>query len=190
MPCWQRSRSSTFSGRRTGGGLAHDLYQLLLPLIPTVRITVNTTACSTQYDIQYRTTVLQCATTCFSNYWPSSDEQSQDITEGTVAFTLLVIFTVNRDQIHKDTNPVSCVLYYVGFIAIKNSERTSQRSPSDFHQPSFRCYLCSKNIHNTRFPKNLYHMRGLGTTLSVRAIGGTTLVRLHCGRHSEGSSCG
>lgn len=88
------------SGVAPDGGLAHDLYQLLLLLIPTVRITVNTTACSTQHDTEYRTTVLQCATTCFGNYWPSSDEQSQDIKEGTETFTLLVIFIVNRNQIY------------------------------------------------------------------------------------------
>jgi len=79
------------------GGLAHVLYQLLLLLIPTLRITVNATACSTQHDTEYRTTVLQCATTCFGNYWLSTDEQSRDITEGTEAFTLPVIFIFNRD---------------------------------------------------------------------------------------------
>jgi len=57
------------------GGLAHVLYQLLLLLIPTV----NATACSTQHDTEYRTTVLQCAATCFGNYWLSTDEQSRDI---------------------------------------------------------------------------------------------------------------
>ena len=84
-------------GRRTGGGLAHVLYQLLLLLIPTVRITVNRTACSIQHDTEYRTTVLLCATTYFSNYWLSSDEQSCDVREVTEAFKLTVIFIFNRD---------------------------------------------------------------------------------------------
>jgi len=63
----------------------------------TVRITVNRTACSTQHDTECRTAVLQCATTCFGNYWPSSDEHSRHITEGAEAFTLPVIFIVNLD---------------------------------------------------------------------------------------------
>lgn len=75
------------------GGLAHVLYQLLLLLLPPAR----STACRTEHDTEYRTTVLQCATTCFGNYWLSTNEQSRGITEGTEAFTLSVIFIFNRD---------------------------------------------------------------------------------------------